>query len=271
MEWKFEPYYDGDTWLSGFGFENFQHIHLHTILGNFALIMSSVLVLALLKEPLFLKRKKQLTSEQAARADRDMSINSTGSVSMDLPIEAELPRRLTRQSELAKPLLFMRESSVTGNASKLSVNVSQVGQENSDNGPTVMFQNLNFRIPDRKSPMGYKVILNRISGTFGWGKLSLILGGAESGKTTLLHVLAGDTTLGAEVAGIVSYNGAEPDPAEPLWRRCGFVPVQNDHITGFTVKEVLTYAMKLRCINSFGLSVVEENVLRTMEILQLEG
>jgi ABC-type multidrug transport system fused ATPase/permease subunit len=197
------------------------------------------------------------------------SVDRDSVVSLDLPISEEVPIRSTRQSELVKPLVFMRESSVTGRASKLSVNVSQMGDENMDRGPTVMFKDVSFRVRD-SSPLGYQQILQRVSGKFDWGKLSMIMGATKSGKTSLLQILAGDITLGAEVTGKVLLDGKEPPMNQPLWQRCGFVPAENEHMRDLTVKEILTFGMKLRCLNRSGLVHVEENVTRTVEILHLE-
>jgi ABC-type multidrug transport system ATPase subunit len=45
--------------------------------------------------------------------------------------------------------------------------------------------------------------------------------------------------------------------------------MHNDHIRDLTVREVITFAMKLRCNNSFGFAVLEENVKTTIENLHL--
>lgn len=127
MQFKFQNYKDGDTWLGQYSFSAFDHNFGRRILGNFILITGTVILFFLVKEPTLLRKK---ASGNAKSYGASVSRDSTGSV--DLPVNEELPRRSTRQSELVKPIVFMRESSVTGRASKLSVNVSQMGEENMD-------------------------------------------------------------------------------------------------------------------------------------------
>lgn len=93
-----------------------------------------------------------------------------------------------RPSELAKPLIFARESSIS-QKSKLSLSVTPFGEENSTRGPTVTFQGLTYRIKDRRSPLGFKTILSDVCGQFDWGKLAMILGASQSGKVTITYTL----------------------------------------------------------------------------------
>jgi ABC-type multidrug transport system ATPase subunit len=263
MSYKFNQYVDGEKWLAPYSFAQFDHGFGRNIMGNFIWITCLVCLLFLFKEPILLERVKSEGKTYGASASRD----STNSVD-DLPDSSDVERKSTRQSELVKPLVFMRESSVTGRASKLSVNVSQMGDENMDRGPTVLFKDLSLRVPD-SSPLGFKQILQRVSGKFDWGKLSMIMGATKSGKSSLLHVLAGDIAVGAQVSGRILFDGKEAPADQKLWQRCGFVPAENDHYRDLTVKEVLEFGMKLRCLNRSGLQHIEENVNRTVEILHL--
>jgi ABC-type multidrug transport system ATPase subunit len=45
--------------------------------------------------------------------------------------------------------------------------------------------------------------------------------------------------------------------------------MQNEHFRDLTVREVLTFAMKLRCYNQLGFAVLEENVKVTIDNLHL--
>jgi ABC-type multidrug transport system ATPase subunit len=263
MSYKFLQYDDGVQWLTPYGFQNFDHNFGKHIMGNFILITGTIMLIFLTKEPIVLKRKKAVGKSYGASESRDSVL------SVDVMKEDEdMPRRSTRQSELVKPLVFMRESSVTGRASKLSINVSQMGEENMDRGPTVMFKDVSFRMPDN-SPMGYKTILQRVSGKFDWGKLTMVMGATKSGKSSLLHLLAGDVCIGAQISGKILFDGREPPADQPLWQRCGFVPATSDHYRDLTAMEVLQFAAKLRCLNRLGLKYIEENVTRTVEILHL--
>ncbi len=265
MQWKFSYYEDGVTWLTTYGFQSFNHNDVLSIHKNFILIANSVTVLCLVADPITLSRQlRGKPNNRGVSASRDSMGSADG---FDV---SHLPRTSTRNSEIVKPVIFMRDSSVTGRASKLSINLSQIGEENSDHGPTVMFKDITYRVPDRLSPMGHKTILSRVSGQFDWGKLSMIMGAAESGKSSLLRIIAGETGSGSQVTGKILFNNLSPDPTVPLWQRCGLVAVENEHMRDLTVREVLTFAMKLRCLNRLGLSVVAENVQKTVEILHLE-
>jgi ATP-binding cassette, subfamily G (WHITE), eye pigment precursor transporter len=269
MNWKFNHYVDGEEWLKTYGQGTFDHKDIYYILGNILWITGVLVIIVLQKEPILLHRKStQSTSAGPYSGNRD-SVGSVGSDGDSLP-PPNLPRKNTRQSEAVQPVLFMRESSVTGRKSQLSVNLSQVGEENTDRGPTVMFKDITYRVADPRHPTGHKTVLNRVSGQFDWGKLSMITGGAGCGKTTLLHVLGGDVAIGAQVDGEIMFNNRPVRTDQPLWQRCGFVAAQNELHRDLTVSQILTYAAKLRCLNSAGYSVVDENIKRTVEILQLE-
>jgi hypothetical protein len=114
---------------------------------------------------------------------------------LDRGIHIKVP--IYRPSELAKPLIFARESSIS-QKSKMSLSVTPFGDGNSSRGPTVTFQGLTYRIKDRRSPLGYKTILSDVSGQFDWGKLAMILGASQSGKVSLFITLPHD---------ILVYNG----------------------------------------------------------------
>ena len=178
-----------------------------------------------------------------------------------------------RTAELSRPLLYTRESSVTGGAqgnSRLSIALSADGtQTQFDHGPTVAFQHITYKTRDRSALSGYACVLDNVSGQFDWGKLSCILGAPECGKSTLLHVLAGDTGHRSTVTGQLTYDGLMPDINLPLWRRCALVRADDQQFPSLTVQETINYAMELRCLSREGLSIVEENVKRTMDIVQL--
>ena len=192
---------------------------------------------------------------------------------------AAFPRIATR--DLAKPLLYHRESSVTGRggdqnnplgmmgafgvSSRLSIQQTSLDGKfgGFEHGPTVGFMHLSCNIRG-------KAALNNISGQFDWGKLSVIMGAPESGKSTLLRALAGSCISGAHLSGDVLFDGQKPDIQVPLWQRCALVTATDEQFPSLTVRETVTYAMQLRCISANGLELVQENVNRTLDILHLE-
>lgn len=262
MNWKFATYYaDGSSYCLQFGFATFTPSDIYKILGNFIIVSGSLLILFLLPPPNFLHRKYQKTSRPSMRQSQS-SIGSAGS-------DAEVS--LTpRNSETVRPVIFTKESSVTSK-SNLSITVSQQGLEVAARGPTVVFNNVTYRVKDTKEEGGFKKVLSNVSGQFDWGKLSAIMGASGSGKSSLLHILAGDTGVGSQMTGDVLFNQEYVDKKMPLWRRCALVEARDELYRDLTVKECIMYAMQLRCINRHGLRVVESNVTRTLEILHLEG
>lgn len=265
---------DGESYLATYGFESFDYKDTHSILSNFIWVTMGLAIALCLKEPNLLR---QVQKSDGHRRDVSTSRESVDSISEAISggegrgSSLFLPRKSTRQSEAVKPMLFMRESSVTTRVpTQLSINLSQTGELNLERGPTVTFKDINFRVRDRSTPGGQKIILNRVSGQFDWGKLSMVMGASGSGKSSLIHVLAGDIANGSEITGQVFFNGKPVDKKQTLWQRCGFVPIQNEHYRDLSVLDVVRFAMLLRCYNRKGLPVVDNNVQKTIEILHLE-
>jgi ABC-type multidrug transport system ATPase subunit len=85
-----------------------------------------------------------------------------------------------------------------------------------------------------------------------------------------LHILAGDVGLQSDITGDIRYNAKNVDPKKPLWQRCALIEAHDEQYADLTVKEVITFAMKLRCQTKKGFAQVEENVKLTVEILHLD-
>ena len=136
-------------------------------------------------------------------------------------------------------------------------------------GPTVFAENISCQVRDIGSHLGFKVLLRNVYCKFDWGKMSLIMGASESGKSTLLRVLAGDKPIDTEIRGRVLVNDKLVDSELPLWQRCGFVPEENIHHRDLTVVEVLNFAIQLRFWDSVDKVNMQENINRTIENLHL--
>jgi ABC-type multidrug transport system ATPase subunit len=106
---------------------------------------------------------------------------------------------------------------------------------------------------------------------FEWGKLGAIIGADGSGKSSLLSVLGGQyvgTTC--MISGQVYYNNNLLSENQLLpWQRCAYVESLDEHFRDLTVKEILDYAMQLRCLEVGELKSVDINVSRTLDLLQL--
>lgn len=135
MAWKFQSYEDGYKFLTPYQFQRFDHEHLFGIMLNFILITNSVTILFLLPGPIILRKSGAIDAERDSKMRDSMA-------SFD---SATLPEPTTRPSELVAPLLFARESSVTGRKSNLSINHSTTGFEHENRGPTVMFKDVTYR------------------------------------------------------------------------------------------------------------------------------
>ena len=253
MVWKFSDYPDGKAYLTSYSFENFDHNHIFRILFNFIIFDLVVIFFALIPLPNTLRRRPEdLTKKRASS-------------------EVEEERFSMRATEPVKPNIFTRESSITG-SKLINSQPSATGLEDEVEvrGPTVFFHNITFRVPDRKSPIGFKNVLHKATGQFDWGKLGAILGAQEAGKSSLLHILSGAKMGSSDsIRGTIYYNKTPADDKLIPWQRCAFVEAVDVHFRDLTVKEVVTYAMKLRCMDKSVYKSVALNVKRSLDLLQL--
>lgn len=275
MSWFFSKYKDGDTFLSQFGFSTFDHHKIFSILTNFIAAFNAMIVVLLFPAPQRLRR-----IPEGGIRDRGMSMASNHSIDSDFGQPSIVQRNSEAPSESMRgssfrasqsimPVILMRQSTVTGRDSRMSVNLSCIGEENLSRGPTVVLKNVNYRAVDANSPGGYRSILKSVFAQISYGKLTVVLGAPNSGKSSLVNVIAGNVGARTLLDGSITFNGKSMSSGDPLWERCGFVPIKNDHLRDLTVSQIVTYAMKLRCYNSLGLTVVEKNVETTLENLHL--
>jgi hypothetical protein len=258
MVWKYEDYPDGNEFLQSYGFNNFNKYDIFTILYKFILFDLIIFFIALIPLPNTLQRKENDINRDNSRDSHDLSDFTTSKGS--------------RHTDLLQPNLFARESSVTGRTNLASQNSISEGFDNSDRvrGPMVSFRNVTYRVPDRKSPMGYRNILNDVTGRFDWGRLGAIMGAEMAGKSSLLNVLGGQYHgTASEISGQVLYDGVPINTKLFPWQRCAYVEALDEHFRDLTVLQILTYAMQLRCVNMVGLLSVDLNVKRTIELLKL--
>jgi ABC-type multidrug transport system ATPase subunit len=279
--WKFSAYPDGYHIIDLLGYGGFDKDQIFGIQQTFIIVFNAMTFFSIIKKPNQLRR--ELTTDLTMRASSS-SIDSDRNSEVDIIITNErlterltmspMPRHDTRNSDLLsfQPVIFTRDSaSVTGMITRLSTNVSQTGQENTDRGPTVLFRDVTYSVRDAKSPMGTKHVLRNVSGQFDWGKLSMIMGSAGSGKSSLIHILAGNTGAPGQISGKIYYNNVAPDASKPMWDRCALVPEHDCHLRDLTVRETLTFAMKLRVLGTKALKVVEENVKLTIVNMHLDA
>jgi ABC-type multidrug transport system ATPase subunit len=251
MVWKFKDLPDGDAYLKTYNFENFPKEKALVILANFILFDVIMIFLGLLPFPNLLSREDE---QKSPEIEQDLEVGSN-----------------SRQSELVKPAVFSRESSVTGRTI-INSQPSTTGADGNENlsGPTVHFHELSLRVADRRSPVGYRRVLHKVTGRFDWGKLSMIMGAEGCGKSSLLHILGGQHMgTSSTMAGTVYYNSKPIDTSILPWQRCALIEAVDEHFRDLTVRDVITYAMQLRCIDKTVIKSVNLNVTRTLELLQL--
>jgi len=254
MVWKYAPYEDGEAFLTPYAFQDFHKETFFDIIFHFIVFASSLFLFSVLPPFNFLGHSTRDTVESGR--------TSTGS------IDATNSRSSMNPGALL-PVVFSREPSHVSGGGQLSICVSASGEAAHHQGATVTVSEITYRIKDILSPAGERTVLQNVSGQFDWGKLSMILGGASSGRSTLLRVMAGEVGYNASVTGQVLWNFLPVNDAVRPWQRCAFVEAHDEHFRDLTVLDTLTFAMKLRCLNKHGLAVLDENVSRTLEILNL--
>ncbi len=274
MAWKFSNYEDGQIYLQNYEFQSFQKDKVFEIMFNFIFFSLSVFFLALLPSPNTLRRS---TAPLRERSSTDMSADDEDDkTAVPAASSLSVPRTNSKRSHgshtPAAPLLFLRESSVTGKKSTITSqhSVSGVEGEFDVRGPTVVFKDVTYRVKDRASPMGYKEILHSVSGQFDWGKFGVIMGATNSGKSTLLQVLAGlPVASTTQSSGSVLLNRKPYDRSLLPWRLCGYVANADEHHRDLSVSEVVSYAMMLRSLEMDTEERIAENVKNALELLQL--
>lgn len=264
MNWKFgqntSKVLDGVSYLQTFFDHPLQKDDLFVALSIILVVLVICLFYSLMPYNNYIRRKDVMRP-----TTRDSIASDVGSEEGDGKFRLSFRRSNT--SELHKPLIYTKQSSVSSK-SRLSVSVSQTGENVQASGETIAFKNIDYYIKERS---GVKHVLHNVSGQFDWGSLSAIMGGAGSGKSSLLHVLAGDRKRSSTVTGSILINNKPIDPTIPLWRRCAFVDTTDEFHLDLTVEEIMTLAMQLRCLNRKGLRVVKDNVESTIKILHLES
>jgi ABC-type multidrug transport system ATPase subunit len=264
MVWKFKDYPDGHRFLSNYSFENFEKNDIFHILFNFIIFDCAVILLGLLPPPNTLRRRKQ---DEVSIKDRATKFEKRDS-------EQDEDRFSNRLTETGGTSLFSRDLSIQ-NSSQSNSAMPQAsahgleGDEEEIRGPVVSLVGLTYRWTDRKADLGYHEALSNISCSFPYGQLNGVLGAEASGKSSLLHIIAGQFKPNT-VQGSVLFNGKGIDfSVQAPWEVCGFVEAVDNLFRDLSVKEVLTYAMKLRCADKQTAKIVDLQVKKTLDLLKL--
>jgi len=266
MYWKYKTYPDGLAYLERYSIENFDPYMVYVILGNFLIFSTSCILVSLWwRWPNTLRRK---VSPESGRTSSLLS--DTRSSSGDEYITRFL------SSTTMPPTIFRRVTSVSSSHSYgllTSVGVANVEEKASLRaGPTVVFQDICCVIKGRKD--SGENILHAMSGKCDWGRLTVIMGAEKSGKSSLLHILAGEmvSTSNYSVYGDILYDNKPIDRRISTFKRCGFVESEDIHFRDLTVVEIITYALRLRTVDStYCYSTIDVNnvVSHVIDLLQL--
>jgi ABC-type multidrug transport system ATPase subunit len=261
MVWKFNNYIDGEKFLTPYMFQSFEKDNVFRIFLNFIIFTNLVFLVTMAAPPNTLTRRLKVLSAPAASAALP-SQQSQGDQRQSGKEEEEVPTPLTKDSSMSDGVV-----KIASIASSLGIY-----DESLNVGPLVTFEDLNYSIKDKKSPMGFRTILNNTSGRFENGKLGAIMGSTESGKSTLLSLLAGNPSASnAVMTGSIKLNGMGYDVTAKPWQRCAYVEAVDMLYRDLTVEETVTFSAKLRCSTVLGLQASGENTRVTMNLMHLDG
>lgn len=270
MVWRFTDAKDGLSYLASYGFESFDKDKIWEILTNFIVFSGVIFFLALIPAPRTLCRVHvSFPVDRLSMASDDDSTAPTNGI---VRTPSNTPRTNSKRNAPAPPLLFLRESSISGKKSTITSQHSHSGiaGEVDTKGPTLIFDRITYRVKDRESPMGHRDILHSVTGQFDWGKLGVIMGAVNSGKSTLLQVLGGiPINSSTRVSGSVLLDNKSYNKNLQTWQLCAYVGHADEHFRDLSVIDIVTYAMKLRCVDVKAVDEIKENVRNAMELLQL--
>ncbi|XP_043718326.1 pleiotropic drug resistance protein 1-like isoform X1 [Telopea speciosissima] len=101
-------------------------------------------------------------------------------------------------------------------------------------------------LPSKKKPLS---ILDDVSGIIKPGRMTLLLGPPNSGKTTLLLALSGKLDRSLNFSGKVTYNGHGMDEFVPQ-RASAYISQRDLHIGEMTVRETLAFSARCQGVGS---------------------
>ena len=121
------------------------------------------------------------------------------------------------------------------------------------------FESLTYRLPSGRA------VLRNVSGHFGHGQMSAILGPSGAGKTTLLLLLAGKIR---QTSGVVRVNGRAAHMRR-FRSLLGYVPEEDIMLPELTVEETLRFAVRLKLPTALSATERAAEVEHIMRLLGL--
>lgn len=137
----------------------------------------------------------------------------------------------------------------------------------------VSFKNLTFAVPVKKKYQQpgcgkTKVILDSLTGLFRPRRMTAIMGSSGAGKTSLLSVLAGNTSKGT-IEGTIMVNG-QPSSGHMLKEVSGFVFQDDLLLPTMTVQEVISMSALLRLPKTISSKERKDRIAEVISLLRLE-
>jgi ABC-type multidrug transport system ATPase subunit len=259
MTWKFEDYVDGEAFLTPYGFENFDKNKVFRILFNFIIFNTFIFMMTLTPPPNSLERKPKELRINYSKKPSPKRLQKSGKVNSSNSSLLTKKVGVSSSDAVSSPESINKTAESDNTASKPFVE-----------GPKVYFEEISYIVKDRNSPLGHKNVIVEASGQFEPGKISVIMGSGDSGKSVLLHLLAGNApAFNARQFGRILVNGKPYNKSDKPWQRAAYVDAIDYQYRDITVLEVLKYAALLRCREPKDLLVAEDNLNETLDIMQL--
>ena len=124
------------------------------------------------------------------------------------------------------------------------------------------FESLTYRLASGRA------VLRNVTGRFGHGQMSGILGPSGAGKTTLLLLLAGKIR---QTSGLIRVNGRAANMRR-FRTLLGYVPEEDIMLRELTVEETLRFAVRLKlppALSAAARSAEVEHVMRLLGLLHV--
>jgi ABC-type lipoprotein export system ATPase subunit len=253
MTWQYEDYTDGLRYLQTYGYGDLDKNFIFEYLRNFYYFSGTIYVVMMLPSISRLNRRPRgLDGHLEKPRPSLVRDDSTATVSLNFRIR---PLESTAQSPMQE----------------IDASIPR--------GPNVEFSDITYTYEEfefsfKKVGRFLKTALDRCSGHFKNGCLNAIIGASGSGRSTLLHILAGSINpqiSGKHFSGSIKYGGKPIDNSIPGWQRNAFVESKSIFLRDITVLDTVGYAWQFRSGAHEGrLSVDADLVEKVLCLVQLD-
>lgn len=253
MTWQYEDYTDGILYLSTYGYSKSDKDFVFEYLRNFYYFSGCIYVVMMLPSISRLRRRPRGLDEHLEKPRpsfaRDDSIATVSNNFRIRPLDLTVP----------SPMQEIHAGIPRG----ANVEFSDISYTYDE-----------FEFSFKNIGRVRKTALDRCSGHFKNGCLNAIIGASGSGRSTLLHILAGSISphvSGKHFSGSVKYGGKPIDYSIPGWQRNSFVESKSNLLRDISVNDTVGYAWQLRSGAHEGrLSVDTDLVQKILSLVRLD-